>query len=206
MSWRVGRETSSTWERVVLLAALLALCACDIRGRVLFVGDSNTVYAAPVWQPMVYGGIGLDPWHAPGWLPTQAAIPGASLVDWPESVSAIAAAQGFDATIVALGLNDCMVHGVAPTNDQLDELFDALPAGRIVILDAPYAPGVDQACLRFVNLGLQQQASKRNATYVNVNDILDALPESERYGYGVHYSVTAQQAIGQRLVEVLEAL
>lgn len=200
-----GRKKEPRKMKRFLVFALLLLCACDVRGTVLIVGDSNTSLAAGIWQQQVYAGIWTEPSHVVAWLPTIVGVPMSALTDWAPSVASIAAAQSFDVSILALGVNDCAVKGVPPTDAELDALFAALP-GRRVIIDAPYAPAVSYACLEQVNLALQRAVNRWGATYLNVNDVLNALPPTARYqADGLHYSMSAQVAIGQAIVAELEA-
>lgn len=205
------------FARLVAALALLVLTSCDVRGRVLFVGDSNTVLHADVFTSYLYGGVGDGVVLAtpPAYLPTFAAVSGAGYRDtaaWVESLESVDAAHDFDAVVLALGLNDAAASGcTADMPAKITAVIDALPADvPILLLNAPFVPSTvfNQTCILGVNVGLlwESQANAR-VTLIEVNGILNAMPAPVlRFADGVHYSDPAAFEIAEAIVAALDGV
>jgi len=199
-------------NRLGRVAAVLSLA-------VVLVGDSNIMLSAGHFSALLYGGWLNEGGGVPGYLPTIATLPGTGLRDqaWPLAIEEIVDAQDFEASAVALTVNDCMgarypgeVPYVFEAQDyaaRIDAIMRALPAGPVVWIDAPYAthPAYDVACLGQVNTALQNAVSRwpGRLLYLNVNDVLALLPANKRFLDGIHYTIDAQVRIGQRIHELL---
>ena len=198
----------------LILLACIAL-GCDVRGKVLFVGDSNTVLTAPdliaafwtngvAYEPSFPAVSGSGYGHAlplngvPGWAPALAQLDG-------------------DAVVLALGLNDCLP-GPAGTNYQnptqyaalIDTVIDSLPpSAPIVLVDAPYVTSTSYAfsCIVNVNLALQAATARYapRTTYLNVNNVINGV-SGAKYVDGVHYSPAVRAAVAAAIRNKVSAV
>lgn len=218
-------------KRLLCLLAL-AVLGCDLRARVLFVGDSNMAFSAATYSGLFYGGFESGG-PIPRWLPTFAAMPGSGFRDayasgtidgWASAVADAAASSAFDGSVLNLGGNDALV-GARISGEPVFAIgadypgrIDAVLAGMpkpVVIIDAPYLPSAlySQSALVQVNLALQAATHRCNSAYganaclyLNVNNVLATVPAAERYVDSMHFSRRSQVAIGREILRVLDPL
>lgn len=195
---------------LVLSLAMLALTACDIRQKILMMGDSNMVLSMNTYTNMLFAGYGLGG-AVPAWLMTPVAVSGSGLrhlypidaqdrANWTQTLKSLAFRdRDFDGIVINLGLNDCTVQPLlgipftvarADYDRRIDDFITLLPASvPIIWIDAPYGrPGYNDSCVTEVNLALQRAVTRYRGriTYLNVNNELNALAQDVP-AKGVYY-------------------
>lgn len=210
---------------ILIAMTLFVGYGCPVRGRVLMVGDSNTVLSAETLVGYLWSGSGNGTWVTPppSYLLSFAAVSGSGFKDaqpadpnapaWVPTLDAIDAAQEFDAVVLALGVNDATTGNcTAGLDGKIDDVIDELPANiPIVLVDAPYVPSSNYSntCLVNVNLALQAATSRYSPRirYVNINAALSNAGLSYPNGWfsdGVHYTIAAQYVLSEQIRVALE--
>lgn len=204
-------------KRVVTLMLVLMCTACDVRGRVLFIGDSNLALQAHIFISALWAGIGygvIQP-KPPAYLTTWIPVSGSGFKDselWTSTLKSVGRAQTFDAVVLSMGVNDSGTGGCTTNMPaRINAVINALPPNiPIIIVDVPYVgnPNYNVWCSYYINLELQRVKDiNPRVLYINTNTVLNAVPISVRFSPdGVHYADGGAHAIAEAVRLKLETL